>query len=78
MLLTFHLRVADELISPPPSRTGVDYEMICPHCNHTIREEERYLMSRDPDAQWPAWGKYGLYLLLFVFLVGVFALHASV
>jgi len=52
--------------------------MICPHCNHTIREEERYLMSRDPDAQWPAWGKYGLYLLLFVFLVGMFALHASV
>ena len=23
--------------------------MICPHCNHTIREEERYLMSVDAD-----------------------------
>jgi hypothetical protein len=21
--------------------------MICPHCNRTIREEQRYLMSRD-------------------------------
>ena len=77
MLLTFYLRVADELISPPPSRTGVENERICPRCNSTIREEERYLMSRDPDGV-PSWGKYGLYLLLFVILVGVFALHASV
>jgi hypothetical protein len=23
--------------------------MICPHCNRTIREEQRYLMSSDPD-----------------------------
>jgi hypothetical protein len=23
--------------------------MICPHCNHTIREEQRYLMSSDPE-----------------------------
>lgn len=23
--------------------------MICPHCNRTIREEQRYLMSLDPD-----------------------------
>lgn len=52
--------------------------MICPHCNNTIREEERYLMSRDPNAVPPAWGKYGLYLILFVVLVGVFALHARV
>jgi hypothetical protein len=52
--------------------------MICPHCNNTIREEERYLMSRDPHAEIPGWGKYGLYLLLFVVLVGVFALHARV
>jgi hypothetical protein len=22
--------------------------MICPHCNQTIREEQRYLMSSDP------------------------------
>ncbi len=50
--------------------------MICPHCNRTIREEEQYLMSRDPNAAWPAWGKYGIYLLLFVILVGAFSLHA--
>ena len=78
MLLTFYLRVADELVSPPPSRTGVETEMICPHCNSTIREEERYLMSRDPNGEIPSWGKYGLYLLLFVVLVGAFALHARV
>jgi hypothetical protein len=23
--------------------------MICPHCHRSIREEQRYLMSRDPD-----------------------------
>jgi hypothetical protein len=23
--------------------------MICPHCNRTIREEQHYLMSSDPD-----------------------------
>ncbi len=23
--------------------------MICPHCNRTIREEHRYLMSADPE-----------------------------
>ena len=23
--------------------------MICPHCNRTIREEQRYLMSSDPE-----------------------------
>jgi hypothetical protein len=23
--------------------------MICPHCNKTIREEQRYLMSSDPE-----------------------------
>jgi len=50
-------------------------EMICPHCNHTIREEERYLMSRDPEAEWPAWGKYALYVLLFLVMVGLFSLH---
>ncbi|MGO9821213.1 MAG: hypothetical protein ACLPTJ_11250 [Solirubrobacteraceae bacterium] len=52
--------------------------MICPHYNSTIREEERYLMSRDPNGEIPSWGKYGLYLLLFVVLVGAFALHARV
>jgi hypothetical protein len=51
-------------------------EMICPHCNNTIREEERYLMSRDPHAEWPSWGKYAMYVLLFLLLVGAFSLHA--
>jgi hypothetical protein len=45
--------------------------MICPHCNQAIAEQDRYLMSRDPDAAWPAWGKYGIYVILFVVLVGM-------
>ncbi len=48
--------------------------MICPHCNRTIPEQDRYLMSRDPHAEWPSWGKYGLYLILFAALVGIFYL----
>lgn len=59
----------------PPLATDTT-EMICPHCNKTIREEERYLMSRDPDAEWPAWGKYALYLVLFLLMVGLFGLLA--
>jgi hypothetical protein len=35
-------------------------------------------MSRDPNADWPSWGKYGIYVLLFVILVGAFAMHARV
>jgi hypothetical protein len=60
--------------STPPLPTHT--EMICPHCNNTIREEERYLMSRDPHAEWPSWGKYAMYVLLFLLLVGAFSLHA--
>lgn len=54
--------------------------MICPHCAKTIREEERYLMSVDPDAEPPTWVKpLARYVLLFFVLVAVFALisHAS-
>ncbi len=25
-------------------------QVICPHCGRTVREEERYLMSADPEA----------------------------
>ncbi len=55
--------------------------MICPHCNQTIREEQRYLMSVDPDAETPTWVKsFARYLILFLVLVALFALlsHASV
>jgi hypothetical protein len=54
--------------------------MICPHCNRTIREEQRYLMSVDPDAETPRWAKSAArYVILFLVLVAVFALlsHAS-
>jgi hypothetical protein len=54
--------------------------MICPHCAKTIREEERYLMSADPEAEPPRWVKpLARYVLLFLVLVAVFALmsHAS-
>ena len=34
-------------------------------------------MSRDPHGEWPSWGKYALYVLLFLLLVGAFSLlHA--
>jgi hypothetical protein len=55
--------------------------MICPHCNQTIREEQRYLMSVDPDAETPTWVKsFARYVILFLVLVALFALlsHASV
>jgi hypothetical protein len=58
-----------------------DPTMICPHCNQTIREEQRYLMSVDPDAETPRWAKsFARYLILFLVLVALFALlsHASV
>jgi hypothetical protein len=49
--------------------------MICPHCNRTIREEQRYLMSVDPDAETPPWAKsVARYVILFLVLVAVFAL----
>lgn len=54
--------------------------MICPHCNQTIREEQRYLMSVDPEAETPPWAKsFARYVVLFLVLVVVFALlsHAS-
>jgi hypothetical protein len=49
--------------------------MICPHCQQTIREEERYLMSVDPNAETPTWVKsFARYVVLFLVLVAVFAL----
>jgi hypothetical protein len=54
--------------------------MICPHCKETIREEQRYLMSADPDSEPPRWAQsMGRYVILFLVLVAVFALlsHAS-
>ena len=54
--------------------------MICPHCNRTIREEQRYLMSVDPDAEPPRWAQpLARYVVLSLVLVAVFALlsHAS-
>lgn len=49
---------------------------LCPHCGKPLYKTP-YLMARDPDAEWPGWGKYGIYLLMFVIAVGVFTLaHA--
>jgi hypothetical protein len=50
--------------------------MICPHCHNVIREEERYLMSRDKDAQWPRWAVPALWLMLFLFVVATLALFS--
>ena len=47
--------------------------MRCPECGHWIREEERYLMSADPDAELPLWARKALRLtLLFLVLFAVF------
>jgi hypothetical protein len=53
--------------------------MICPHCNKTIREEQRYLMSRtDPEAGWPRWAGPAMWLMLFLFLTATLALFSHV
>jgi hypothetical protein len=67
-------------IAAPENAKGTP-TMICPHCNKTIREEERYLMSVDPNAETLPWVKsLARYVVLFLVLVAVFALlsHASV
>ena len=45
--------------------------MICPHCARTIREEQRYLMSRSPDGGlvWPGWAVRAAMTLLAGLLV---------
>jgi hypothetical protein len=50
--------------------------MICPHCSNTIREEQRYLMSRDPEAEWPGWAVPALWVMLFLFLVATLTLFS--
>jgi hypothetical protein len=52
--------------------------MICPHCNQTIREEERYLMARDSEAQWPGWAAPAMWVMLFLFLVATLTLFSHV
>jgi hypothetical protein len=50
--------------------------MICPHCNTTIREEQRYLMSSDGEAKWPTWAGPAMWVLLFLFVVATLALFS--
>jgi hypothetical protein len=50
--------------------------MICPHCNQTIREEQRYLMSHDADAEWPRWAQPALWVLLFLAVVATLSLFS--
>jgi len=52
--------------------------MICPHCNRTIREEQRYLMARDDSAEWPRWAMPAMYVMLFLFVVATLALFSHV
>jgi hypothetical protein len=53
--------------------------MICPHCQKTIREEERYLMSRDPDSELtPAMRRFGtIGVILIAALALAFLLHLA-
>jgi|GEM_PF-6292419 len=52
--------------------------MICPHCQKTIREEQRYLMSRREDGESPRWAAPALYVMLFFFLVATLTLFSHV
>ena len=52
--------------------------MICPHCNQTIREEQRYLMSRDAEAKSPGWATPALWVILFLFVVATLTLFSHV
>jgi len=52
--------------------------MICPHCHSTIREEQRYLMARDTEGQWPSWAMPALWTLLFLFVVATLTLFSHI
>ena len=52
--------------------------MICPHCNHTIREEQKYLMARDADAPLPKWATPAMWVILFLFVVATLTLFSHV
>jgi hypothetical protein len=69
----------DEPISQRDKAERTD-QMICPHCNRTIRQEERYLMSTDAEAKWPKWAVPAMWLLLFLAVVATLTLfsHAAV
>lgn len=50
--------------------------MICPHCQRTIREEQRYLMARDENAQLPSWGAPAMWIVLFMFVLATLVLFS--
>lgn len=52
--------------------------MICPDCKRVINEEERYLMSRDRDAEPPSWWPYAAGFLLFLVMVGAFQIASRI
>ena len=52
--------------------------MICPHCNQTIHEQDRYLMARDNNADWPSWARPAMWVILFLFVVATLALFSHV
>ena len=52
--------------------------MICPHCNQTIHEQDRYLMARDNNADWPGWARPAMWVILFLFVVATLALFSHV
>jgi hypothetical protein len=52
--------------------------MICPHCQKTIREEQRYLMSRSEDGEHPRWATPALWVMLFFFVVATLTLFSHV
>ena len=52
--------------------------MICPHCNQTIREEQRYLMSTDSDGPRPRWATPAMWVLLFLAVLATLTLFPHV
>lgn len=51
--------------------------MICPHCNRTIREEQKYLMSRDEHAEWPRWAIPAIWVIVFLYVFAAMALFSG-
>ena len=51
----------------------LDDRPCCPHCGEPLNDNP-WCMATNPDAAWPWWGKYGIYLIAVVMLAGL--LHA--
>jgi hypothetical protein len=63
-------------VLPQVNLSQKETDMICPHCHETIREEQKYLMSRDENAEIPRWAAPALWVLLFLIVVATLTLFS--